>query len=156
MSLGTALLDLTRVAQRHRTPVPTALTLLGKTLLNLDGTIRVLSPELDPVGLVRGYMQEVMQQRVLASLSPGRVGAWMLDLKHLVENSPRHVEMALDKLASGQLTVKVGADTVAFEGLQKSARSLTRSMLLSSIIVAAGYIAGSMLRQRRGADSGAP
>src|SRR3989440_6818900 len=42
MSIGTALLDLTRVAQAHHTPVPTALTLLGKTMLNLDGTIRVL------------------------------------------------------------------------------------------------------------------
>ena len=46
MALGTALLDVTRVAQAHRIPVPTALTLLGKTMLNLDGALRVLSPEL--------------------------------------------------------------------------------------------------------------
>src|SRR5206468_9229967 len=53
MAIGTALLDLTKLAQSHSTPVPTAMTLLGKAMLNLDGTIRVLSPELDPVQLIR-------------------------------------------------------------------------------------------------------
>src|SRR5215469_9690254 len=56
MAIGTALLDLTKLAQSHSTPVPTSMTLLGKAMLNLDGTIRVLSPELDPVQLIRDYM----------------------------------------------------------------------------------------------------
>src|SRR6266498_1399058 len=47
MAIGTALLDLTRLAQSHNTPVPSAMTLLGKAMLNLDGTIRVLSPTLE-------------------------------------------------------------------------------------------------------------
>src|SRR5216684_2958252 len=40
MAIGTALLDLTRIAKAHSTPVPSAMTLLGKAMLNLDGTIR--------------------------------------------------------------------------------------------------------------------
>ncbi len=55
MAIGTALLDLTRIAKAHSTPVPSVMTLLGKAMLNLDGTIRVLSPELDPVQLIRDY-----------------------------------------------------------------------------------------------------
>ena len=62
MGLGTALLDLTRLAYDHHTPVPTSMTLLGKTMLNLDGAIRVLSPELDPVELIRNYMLDVMHE----------------------------------------------------------------------------------------------
>src|SRR2546428_13417898 len=89
MAIGTALLDLTRIAKAHNTPVPSAMTLLGKTMLNLDGTIRVLSPELDPVQLIRDYMIKVMEKRVKGQLSPGRVFAWVLDMKHLVENGPR-------------------------------------------------------------------
>ena len=65
------------------------MTLLGKTMLNLDGAIRVLSPELDPVELIRNYMLDVMLKRVGDQLSPGRVFAWVLDMKHLFENSPR-------------------------------------------------------------------
>src|SRR5207237_8443957 len=87
---GTSLLDLTRIPQSHNPPVPSAVTLLGKAMLNLDGTIRVLSPELDPVQLIRDYMLSVMEKRVQGQLSPGRIFAWVLDMKHLVENSPRH------------------------------------------------------------------
>jgi hypothetical protein len=39
LGLGTALLDLTRLAYQNRVPVPTSMTLLGKTMLNLDGAI---------------------------------------------------------------------------------------------------------------------
>src|SRR5213080_4335029 len=103
MAIGTALLDLTRLAQSHNTPVPTAMTLLGKAMLNLDGTIRVLSPTLDPVQLIRDYMINVMEKRVLGQLSPGRVFAWVLDMKHLVEHTPRNTDMILTKLANDQL-----------------------------------------------------
>ena len=63
MGLGTALLDLTRLAYENRVPVPTSMTLLGKTMLNLDGAISVLSPQLDPVALIRNYMLDVMTRR---------------------------------------------------------------------------------------------
>ena len=87
MAIGTALLDLTKLAQSHSTPVPTAMTLLGKAMLNLDGTIRVLSPELDPVQLIRDYMLKVMERRVIGQISPGRVFAWVIDMKRLFENT---------------------------------------------------------------------
>src|SRR3984893_15970506 len=107
MAIGTALLDLTKLAQANTTPVPTAMTLLGKTMLNLDGTIRVLSPELDPVQLIRDYMMKVMEKRVEGQVSPGRIFAWTIDMKHLVENSPRRADMILDKLSNDQLTVRL-------------------------------------------------
>ena len=47
MAIGTALLDLTKLAQSHSTPVPTSMTLLGKAMLNLDGTIRVTDMIID-------------------------------------------------------------------------------------------------------------
>jgi ubiquinone biosynthesis protein len=59
LGLGTALLDLTRLAYLNRVPVPASMTLVGKTMLNLDGAISVLSPELDPVELIRNYMLDV-------------------------------------------------------------------------------------------------
>src|SRR5437588_3458653 len=121
MAIGTALLDLTRIAKSHSTPVPTAMTLLGKTMLNLDGTIRVLSPQLDPVQLIRDYMLSVMEKRVQGQLSPGRMSAWLLDMKHLFENSPRHADRTLDKLANDQLTLRL-----EIEHLDEAAKALNR------------------------------
>src|SRR6266487_4194090 len=70
MSMGTALLGLTRVAQSNAVAVPSVMTLLGKAFLNLDGAVRVLSPELDPVQLIRDYMLQVMEKRIEAQLTP--------------------------------------------------------------------------------------
>ena len=147
MALGTALLDLTRLANTHRAPVPSALTLMGKTMLNLDGTIRVLSPELDPVQLIRDYMLEVMGQRVLAQLSPGRVFAWVLDMKHLFENSPRRTDILLDKLANDQFTMRLALDEQARTSLDRTTGRLSRAMVSSALLIGGGYVLGSLLRR---------
>jgi predicted unusual protein kinase regulating ubiquinone biosynthesis (AarF/ABC1/UbiB family) len=142
MAIGTALLDLTRLAQSHNTPVPTAMTLLGKAMLNLDGTIRVLSPALDPVQLIRDYMITVMEKRVIGQLSPGRVFAWVLDMKHLVEKTPRRTEMILDKLASDQMTVRLEVEHFdqAIKSINKAANRLSLSIIAASLIIGGKFV----------------
>lgn len=41
-------------------PIPGIWMLLAKAILNLDGIIRLLSPRLDPVDLIREFMLEVI------------------------------------------------------------------------------------------------
>ncbi len=149
MGLGSALLDLTRLAQSHRMPVPSAMTLLGKTMLNLDGTISVLSPELDPVQLIRDYMLNVMEKRVSAQMSPGRTFAWMIDMKHLFESTPRNAEMILDKLANDQLTIhfEVNGLDQTMKRFNHAANRLSLSMILGSLAIGGGYIIGSLIRR---------
>src|SRR5581483_9185232 len=131
MALGTALLDLTRLAHTHRTPVPSAMTLVGKAMLNLDGTIRVLSPELDPVQLIRD---------------------WMLDLKHLAENSPRRAEMILDKLANDQLTIRLEIEPEAVATLNRAAGRLSLGMIAGSLIVGGGLVLSALMQAERSAN----
>jgi len=142
MAIGTALLDLTRLAQSHNTPVPTAMTLLGKAMLNLDGTIRVLSPALDPVQLIRDYMVTVMEKRVIGQLSPGRVFAWVLDMKHLVEKTPRRTEIILDKLANDQITVRLEVEHFdqAVKSINKAANRLSLSIIAASLIIGGKFV----------------
>lgn len=148
MAIGTALLDLTRLAQSHDTPVPTAMTLLGKAMLNLDGTIRVLSPTLDPVQLIRNYMLKVMERRVTGQLSPGRVFAWVLDMKHLFERAPRRTEMILDKLANDQLTVQLKVQQLddVVKGMNKAANRLSLSIIAASLIIGGKIVLDTMQR----------
>jgi ubiquinone biosynthesis protein len=148
MALGAALLDLTRLAHRHRVPVPSALTLMGKTMLNLDGAIRVLSPELDPVQLIRDYMLHVMERRVLASMSPGRLITRVLDKKHLYERGPRHADKILDKLANDQFRVHLEIDQLdeAIRGLNRAAGRLSLGLIAGSLIIGAAHLYGSAAR----------
>jgi hypothetical protein len=77
-----------------------------------------------------------MLQRVGDQLSPGRVFAWVLDMKHLFENAPRRTDAILAKLADDRLTVRLDV-----EHLQESTASLNRA----ATRLAMGVLAGSLL-----------
>src|ERR1051326_7360815 len=140
LGLGSALLDLTRLAYQNRVPVPTSMTLLGKTMLNLDGAIGVLSPALDPVALIRNDMLDVMMKRVGDSFSPGRVFAWVLDMKHLFENTPRRTDVILGKLADDRLTVRLNVEHLAdtTQSLSRAANRLAVGVLAGSLLIGGG------------------
>lgn len=146
MAIGTALLDLTKLAQSHSTPVPTAMTLLGKAMLNLDGTIRVLSPELDPVQLIRNYMLQVMEKRVMGQVSPGRMFAWVIDMKRLFENTPRRTDTILDKLANDQLTIRLEVEHLdkVVKSMNRAANRLSLSIILASLILGGKLVIDSL------------
>ncbi len=148
LGLGTALLDLTRLAYQNRVPVPTSMTLLGKTMLNLDGAISVLSPELDPVELIRNYMLDVMIKRVGDQLSPGRVFAWVLDMKHLFENTPRRTDAILGKLADDRLTIRLDVENLAetTQSLNRAATRLAVGVLAGSALIGGGQVLSALIR----------
>jgi ubiquinone biosynthesis protein len=148
LGLGTALLDLTRMAYQNRVPVPTSMTLLGKTMLNLDGAISVLSAELDPVELIRNYMLQVMMKRVADQLSPGRVFAWVLDMKHLFENSPRRTDMILGKLADDRLTMRLDVENLeqTTQSLGRAATRLALGVLAGSLLIGGGNVLSALIR----------
>jgi predicted unusual protein kinase regulating ubiquinone biosynthesis (AarF/ABC1/UbiB family) len=148
LGLGSALLELTRLAYQNKVPVPTSMTLLGKTMLNLDGAIGVLSPELDPVELIRNYMLDVMMKRVGDQLSPGRVFAWVLDMKHLFENAPRRTDAILGKLADDRLTVRMEMEHLqdATQSLSRAATPLAAGVLIGSLLIGGGNVLSALIR----------
>ncbi|HET6319553.1 MAG TPA: hypothetical protein VFG86_24105, partial [Chloroflexota bacterium] len=150
MGLGSALLDLTRLAYSNNVPVPTSMTLLGKTMLNLDGAISVLSPQLDPVELIRNYMLDVMVRRVGDQLSPGRVFAWVLDMKHLFENSPRRMDHILAKLADDRLTVRLDLEHLDqnTQALSRAATRLAVGVLAGSLLIGGGNVLSALIQTR--------
>ncbi len=148
MGLGSALLDLTRLAYQNKVPVPTSMTLLGKTMLNLDGAISVLSPSLDPVQLIRNYMLDVMMKRVGDSFSPGRVFAWVLDMKHLFENAPRRTDIILAKLADDRLTMRLEVEHLeqTTQTLSRAASRLAIGVLAGSILIGGGQVLSALIQ----------
>jgi predicted unusual protein kinase regulating ubiquinone biosynthesis (AarF/ABC1/UbiB family) len=139
---------LVRVAEEHDTPVPSALTLLSKTMLNLDGIVRALSPAFDPVELIRDFMVNAVGTRIDAERSAGQRFSWSLDVWQLIESAPRRADMILDRMANGQFTVNMNIDELdeASDRLTKAANRLSMSIVLGAAIVAAGYILGNRRR----------
>lgn len=137
MQIGRALLELVELAQSYHAPIPASLSLLGKAMLNLDSTLHVLSPDLNPVQVIREYMAQVMHEQVLDQISPIRSYTWLLDARHLAENIPHRADIISDKLAHDRLTFRLKNDSLD-KALQQAASRISWSMLLSSLMISAG------------------
>ena len=87
--------------------LPHELTLLGKTLLNLDEVGRIFAPDFDVEASIRRNAEELMMERMRRSITPSAGFAALLDAKNFAERLPGRINRILDSLANQELKVKV-------------------------------------------------
>lgn len=143
MQVGRVVLDVNIIAGKCRIRVPPELSMLGKTLLNLDLVGRALEPGFDPNASIRRNAGDIMQERLKSSLSPANLFTGMIEIKDLVERLPERVNRILDAVANNKL--KVTIDTVIDEqvfmaGLQKIANRITLGLILAALIIGASML----------------
>jgi predicted unusual protein kinase regulating ubiquinone biosynthesis (AarF/ABC1/UbiB family) len=71
IELGRIVLAVTRAASEFGVRIPGDLSMLGKTLLNLDRVGRVLDPEFDPNAAIRTQVADILRQRMWKKVAPG-------------------------------------------------------------------------------------
>src|SRR4029079_13289664 len=71
LQVGKVVLELVTHANSAGVRVPTELTLLGKTLLNLDQVVRALDPDLDVTAALRQKLASMIRKRMLHAATPG-------------------------------------------------------------------------------------
>jgi ubiquinone biosynthesis protein len=142
LEVGRLLLDMNQRASEHGLRAPSDLTLLGKTLLNLDVVARALSPNLDVNGTIRDQAVTLMRHRMIRSVSPGRVLSTMLDAKQFAEKLPTRVNRVLDALAGNELKLKMELidEGAIIDGLQKVANRVALGLVMAALIVAAALL----------------
>src|SRR4029077_18626457 len=89
--------------------VPSELSLLGKTLLNLDQVGRGLAPEFDPNASIRQNAASILQRHLLKSLSPGNLFSGVLELKDLIQRLPARLNKIIDAISNNELKISVDA-----------------------------------------------
>jgi predicted unusual protein kinase regulating ubiquinone biosynthesis (AarF/ABC1/UbiB family) len=142
LGVGRIVLDVTRIAAACRLRIPQAMTMLGKTLLNLDQVATTLNPTFDPNQAVRDNAVEIMRNRMLQSLSTGHLFAGLLDIKETLQALPRRVNRILDRVANNDLEIKVDAidERRLLEGLQKIANRIALGIILAALIIGAALM----------------
>ena len=142
IQIGKIILDLNRSAGAYGIKAPAELTMLGKTLLNLDHIARRLAPSLDVNASIRRNASSLMQRRLLKSLSPGTVFTTMLEAKEFAEQLPRRINRVLESLSSSQLKLKVEFidEGAIIDGLQKVANRISMGLVLAALIVSAAMM----------------
>lgn len=109
MQVGRLVLQVTKSSAESGIRVPPELSMLGKTLLNLDQVGRAIAPDFDPNASIRRNAAEIMQQRLVRGLSPGNLFSGVLEVKDLLQRLPARINKILDAIANNELKVEVDA-----------------------------------------------
>jgi ubiquinone biosynthesis protein len=142
MQVGRLVLEVTRVAAENNIRVPPELTMLGKTLLNLDQVGRALEPQFDPNASIRRNAAQILQRRLLKTLSPGNLFSGILELKDLVQRLPARLNKFIDALAKNEFKISVDAidERKLMVGFQKVANRITVGLIVAALIVGAALL----------------
>ena len=142
IQVGRVVLDITQIAGDNGLRAPPELTLLSKTLLNLDLVGQTLDPKFNPNASIRRNAEKLLQQRVWKAFSPANLFGGLLEMKDLLARLPSRLNRILDAIAHNELKVKVETidEDVIIEGLQKIANRITLGLVLAALIVGAALL----------------
>jgi ubiquinone biosynthesis protein len=140
--IGKVFLELSQLIHDNHMRAPAELTMLGKTLLNVDEVARALDPKLDVNEAVRRNGADLMTQRMRKAATSGSMISTLLEVKEFAEKLPGRVNRVLDALAASELKMKVEVidDGAIIDGLQKVANRITLGLILAAMIVASAMI----------------
>ena len=142
LQVGRITMEVTQIAGACGLRAAPELTMLGKTLLNLDEIGRTLAPQFDPNAIIRQHADSLMQRRMLKSLSPGHLLTSALEMNELVQTLPKRLNTLLDALVNREFEIRVQAldETRFLAHFQRMTNRLSMSVVLAALIVGAALM----------------
>lgn len=145
---GSLLLDLTARGAQCGLQPPPELSLLGKTLINLEATLSALHPALPTRGIIEKHLESLLLKLLQEQASKTGAAALAFDVYALGHGMPGKFARLLDTLADNDLRVRVDGleESHLIENLQKIANRVAMGLISSALIVGAALLARSGAR----------
>ncbi|MBN1136662.1 MAG: AarF/ABC1/UbiB kinase family protein [Anaerolineae bacterium] len=148
LQVGEMLADIFKVAYEHRVYLPGDLTLLGKTILTMEGTARALDPEFVLADAVRPFAERLVRDRLSPLIAGRQALRAVRQAADLAQAFPRRLDDLWDQLEEGELTV--GIDVRRLNVLISRLNSMLNRLAFA--VVVAALIVGSALILHGGKD----
>jgi ubiquinone biosynthesis protein len=139
MGVGRQLAELARIALINGLRPAPELSIIGKTLLNLDDVARRLAPSYEPVAAIREHIASLTRDQLASIGSPSRLVSAALDAKELAERFPDRLNRLLESLADGRIHIRVeGMDErEIMRSVQKLANRAAAGLAVAAFLLAA-------------------
>jgi ubiquinone biosynthesis protein len=143
IDVGRVVVEITRISGENGVRQPSELTLLGKTLLNLDRAAVMLAPDFAVNAAIRRNAGSIMRRRMLKQLSPTQALATALDTNEFLQELPARLNRMLDQVADNKVRIRVDVidEAELITGIQKVANRITAGLILAALIVGAAMLA---------------
>ncbi|MEO0940715.1 MAG: AarF/ABC1/UbiB kinase family protein, partial [Cyanobacteria bacterium J06642_12] len=143
INFGEMFYEVLGTARKNQIRVPGNLGLCAKAIANLEGVAREINPEFDFVAEIEPLSTDLLQARLIGDRPVPTALQMMLDFKSLAIQSPRQVEILLERLTSE--TLQWNMNVQQMEGLgrsfEDSANRLSFSIVVGALIIGAATIA---------------
>jgi predicted unusual protein kinase regulating ubiquinone biosynthesis (AarF/ABC1/UbiB family) len=141
-SEGRLLLELVGCAAERGLRVPAEISLLGKTLLNLERVASVLDPAMDVRDLVESHLQSIMRAQLRRSFSSANLATEALEVQALLRDAPRKISDTLSLLAENRLQVRLDGleNSRLMETMQKIANRIAAAVVTAALLVSSAML----------------
>jgi predicted unusual protein kinase regulating ubiquinone biosynthesis (AarF/ABC1/UbiB family) len=145
LSAGRSLGELAMAASSCGLRPGAALSMLAKSLLNLDQVARTLDPDARVDELIQTHVAALMRHRMLETARPAKVLRSALDAAAFAEQLPNRLNKVLESLAEGRVTLRLeGLDEASMiRGAQKMANRVVAGVMIAAFVVAAALFSAA-------------
>lgn len=142
LQTGRLILDVVKTAGKYGFLLPTEMSMVGKTLLNLDQAGRTLSPDFNPNEAIQRHSLQLMNDHMKEELTSYNFFSALLEVKELIGQLPARLNKFFDNAAENKLEFKIDAldEEYLMQGFQKIANRITMGLILASLIIGSSLL----------------
>ena len=142
MQAGKVLYELINISYQKSLRLPAELTLLAKTLFNLDGVTRAIDPTFSPIPTIREYGNQIASERAKRDLNPRRLFQLATEGSDLLMSLPHRLDLITARLAAGEFETRIEVPQLVavMSGMQKVANRIFSGLVVAALIVASAML----------------
>lgn len=139
---GKVLYELINISYQKSLRLPAELTLLAKTMFNLDGVTRAIDPTYSPILTIREYGSEIASDRAKRDLNPRRLFQLATAGSDLLMALPHRLDLITERMAANELEAKIQVPQLldVMTGMQKVANRIFSGLIVAALIVASAML----------------
>ncbi|BAZ66306.1 MAG: AarF/ABC1/UbiB kinase family protein [Pelatocladus maniniholoensis HA4357-MV3] len=145
MNFSQIIYELLQVARNNKIRLPSNMGLYAKTLANLEGVARSFNPDLNFIDEIQPLITDLFRRQLFGESPVRSLLRTALDLKSLSLQSPRQIELLLDRVTSE--TLQWNLNVRGLDSLRRTtddaANRLSFSILVGSLIMGAAIISSN-------------
>ena len=142
LRFGELMISMVRLAAESGLRTAPELSILAKTLLQLDQAALALDPRFEPIPALRRHARRIVGSHLLSAFSPDALVGAGLEVRELIQTLPKRANAVLGALADNRLAIGVDAidETRLYATLQRATNRLAVSIVLAALILGAALL----------------
>jgi ubiquinone biosynthesis protein len=142
IDLGSLILEVMELMREHRLQAQVQFALLHKALLELDGLMRELDPEINPVAVAQPYVRALWMERYRPDVILTTLRHNLADGLDLIKDLPRRLDRLLGMLEKGELGIQFKHKGLVplTQAIESSANRVAVALIVAALIVGSSMI----------------